>query len=80
MHSQFGMARTFLTLAGLYYPIFFLQLNAIKNGMDPHLAFYTVSLSFLPISEHHSHVQRLLDCDFEWSERPRTCYTEFTSL
>ncbi|KIM41319.1 hypothetical protein M413DRAFT_72154 [Hebeloma cylindrosporum] len=35
---------TFLTLAGLYYPIFFLQLNAIKNGMDPHLAFYTLAI------------------------------------
>ncbi|KDR76989.1 hypothetical protein GALMADRAFT_66206 [Galerina marginata CBS 339.88] len=33
---------TILTLSGLYYPIFFLQLNSIKNGIEPHLAFYTV--------------------------------------
>lgn len=35
--------RTVLVLSGLYYPIFFLQLNAIKNGINPTLAFYTVS-------------------------------------
>ncbi|KAF8961854.1 major facilitator superfamily domain-containing protein [Flammula alnicola] len=35
---------TVLTLAGLYYPIFFLQLNAIKNGISPHLAFYTIAI------------------------------------
>ena len=29
-------------LAGLYFPIFFLQLNAVMNGIDPSLAFYTV--------------------------------------
>lgn len=32
-----------LVLSGLYFPFFFLQLNAIKNGIDPGLAFYTVS-------------------------------------
>jgi len=35
---------TLLTLAGLYYPIFFLQLNAIKNGINTHLAFYTIAI------------------------------------
>ena len=34
--------RTVLILAGLYYPIYFIQLNAIKNGINPQLAFYTV--------------------------------------
>jgi len=34
--------RAALALAGLYYPIFFIQLNAIKNGINPSLAFYTV--------------------------------------
>ncbi|KAG6853434.1 hypothetical protein C0991_004434 [Blastosporella zonata] len=33
---------TVLVFAGLYYPIFFLQLNAIKNGITPSLAFYTL--------------------------------------
>ncbi|KAF5384219.1 hypothetical protein D9615_003456 [Tricholomella constricta] len=33
---------TVLVFAGLYFPIFFLQLNAIKNGIDPSLAFYTL--------------------------------------
>ncbi|PPQ96481.1 hypothetical protein CVT26_010475 [Gymnopilus dilepis] len=35
---------TFLTLTGLYYPIFFVQLNAIKNGINPTLAFYTIAM------------------------------------
>jgi MCP family monocarboxylic acid transporter-like MFS transporter 10 len=34
--------RTTLIYSGSYYPIFFLQLNAIKNGIAPQLAFYTV--------------------------------------
>lgn len=37
-----SLERTMLTLAGLYYPFFFIQLNAIKNGLNPTLAFYTV--------------------------------------
>jgi hypothetical protein len=48
--------------------------------MDPHLAFYTVCLSFLPVGEHYSHVQHLLACDFEWSERPGPCYSEFAGF
>ncbi|KAF9484040.1 MFS general substrate transporter [Pholiota conissans] len=35
---------TILSLSGLYYPIFYLQLNAIKNGITPHLAFYTIAI------------------------------------
>ncbi|KAF5384260.1 hypothetical protein D9615_003435 [Tricholomella constricta] len=35
---------TVLVYSGLYYPIFFIQLNAIKNGIDPKLAFYTVTI------------------------------------
>lgn len=35
---------TVLVLAGLYYPFFFIQLNAIKNGVNATLAFYTVAL------------------------------------
>ncbi|KAF8909693.1 major facilitator superfamily domain-containing protein [Gymnopilus junonius] len=38
---------TISTLTGLYYPIFFLQLNAIKSGIKPGLAFYTVDFSIL---------------------------------
>ncbi|KJA23936.1 hypothetical protein HYPSUDRAFT_137083 [Hypholoma sublateritium FD-334 SS-4] len=35
---------TVLTLAGLYYPIFYLQLKAIENGITSHLAFYTIAV------------------------------------
>ncbi|KAF8065016.1 major facilitator superfamily domain-containing protein [Lyophyllum atratum] len=35
---------TFLVFTGLYFPIFFVQLNAIKNGIDPNLAFYTITI------------------------------------
>ncbi|KAF8068867.1 major facilitator superfamily domain-containing protein [Lyophyllum atratum] len=35
------IAGIFLILAGLYFPIFFLQLNAIRNGLTPGFAFYT---------------------------------------
>ncbi|KAF9460406.1 major facilitator superfamily domain-containing protein [Collybia nuda] len=35
---------TVLVFAGLYFPIFFVQLNAIKNGIDPELAFYTIAI------------------------------------
>ncbi|KAJ3569454.1 hypothetical protein NP233_g5036 [Leucocoprinus birnbaumii] len=35
---------TVLVLAGLYYPFFFIQLNAIKNGVNATLAFYTVAI------------------------------------
>ncbi|KXN84420.1 Riboflavin transporter MCH5 [Leucoagaricus sp. SymC.cos] len=35
---------TILVLAGLYYPFFFIQLNAIKNGVNATLAFYTVAI------------------------------------
>ncbi|KAH9474434.1 MFS transporter asaE [Psilocybe cubensis] len=35
---------TVITLSGLYYPIFFVQLNAIKNGISPNLAFYTIAI------------------------------------
>ncbi|TFK32267.1 major facilitator superfamily domain-containing protein [Crucibulum laeve] len=35
---------TVLVLAGLYFPIFFLQLNSIKNGIDADLAFYTIAI------------------------------------
>ncbi|KAF8064987.1 major facilitator superfamily domain-containing protein [Lyophyllum atratum] len=33
---------TVLVFSGLYFPIFFLQLNAIKNGINQNLAFYTL--------------------------------------
>lgn len=32
------------TLAGLYFPFFFIQLNAIKSGVKPGLAFYTIAI------------------------------------
>ncbi|KAL0945825.1 hypothetical protein HGRIS_012109 [Hohenbuehelia grisea] len=35
---------TMLVICGIYYPIFFLQLNAIKNGISPSLAFYTLAI------------------------------------
>ncbi|KAJ3511804.1 hypothetical protein NLJ89_g3887 [Agrocybe chaxingu] len=35
---------TAFVLAGLYYPIFFVQLNAIKNGISSGLAFYMIAI------------------------------------
>ncbi|PPQ76707.1 hypothetical protein CVT26_004383, partial [Gymnopilus dilepis] len=35
---------TLFDLTGLYYPIFFVQLNAIKDGIDPTVAFYTIAM------------------------------------
>lgn len=35
---------TTLIFSGMYYPIFFLQLNAIENGIAPQLAFYTITI------------------------------------
>ncbi|GLB39004.1 putative major facilitator superfamily protein [Lyophyllum shimeji] len=36
------IAGLFLLLTGLYFPIFFIQLEAIKNGLSPDFAFYTL--------------------------------------
>ncbi|KAF8067971.1 major facilitator superfamily domain-containing protein [Lyophyllum atratum] len=36
------IAGMLLLLAGLYFPIFFLQLEAINNGLTPSFAFYTL--------------------------------------
>lgn len=38
---------TVLLLTGLYYPFFFVQLNAIQHGLDRTFAFYTVRNSNL---------------------------------
>ena len=40
--TQITTVRTMLTLSGLYFPFFFLQLNAVKNGINATLAFYVV--------------------------------------
>lgn len=40
----FTSAGTVFTLLGLYLPIFFLQLKAIQNGVDPDLAFYSLTI------------------------------------
>jgi hypothetical protein len=42
-----GHSRTFTMLLGLYFPIFFLQLNAISKGIDGDTAFYLVRPSIL---------------------------------
>ena len=34
--------RATVNYAGLYFPVFFIQLHAIKNGVTPQLAFYMV--------------------------------------
>ena len=34
--------RATVNFAGLYVPVFVVQLNAIKNGIPPQLAFYLV--------------------------------------
>ncbi|KAJ3508141.1 hypothetical protein NMY22_g16712 [Coprinellus aureogranulatus] len=38
------IAGTIFVFAGLYYPIYFLQLNSIKNGISRSLAFYTIAI------------------------------------
>ncbi|GLB39677.1 putative major facilitator superfamily protein [Lyophyllum shimeji] len=38
----FMVLGTVLVFSGLYFPIFFLQLNAINNGISRNLAFYTL--------------------------------------
>ncbi|KAF8888860.1 major facilitator superfamily domain-containing protein [Infundibulicybe gibba] len=35
---------TTLVITGLYFPIFFLQLNAVVNGIEANLAFYTLAV------------------------------------
>ncbi|KAF9001201.1 major facilitator superfamily domain-containing protein, partial [Cyathus striatus] len=40
----FTIVGTTFVLAGLYYPIFFLQLKAVKNGINESLAFYTIAI------------------------------------
>ncbi|EAU83833.2 hypothetical protein CC1G_09502 [Coprinopsis cinerea okayama7 len=35
---------TICVLSGLYFPIYFIQLNSIKNGINPDLAFYTIAI------------------------------------
>lgn len=40
----FSSLGTCVALLGLYFPNFFLQLNAIKRGIDPNFAFYTISI------------------------------------
>lgn len=45
--------RSFIVMAGFYFPIFFLQLNAIKNGLPSGIALYTVR--FLSLVSHQDH-------------------------
>ncbi|KAK0435214.1 major facilitator superfamily domain-containing protein [Armillaria borealis] len=42
------VAGTIITVAGLFFPVFFLQLNAVKNGISSDVAFYAVGFSFIP--------------------------------
>ncbi|SJK98360.1 related to MFS monocarboxylate transporter [Armillaria ostoyae] len=36
------VAGTIITVAGLFFPVFFLQLNAVKNGISSDVAFYAI--------------------------------------
>ncbi len=45
LHDLRYTFRTIVTLAGLFFPVFFLQLNAIKNGISSDVAFYAVGLA-----------------------------------
>ena len=38
------MARMSIGIIGFFFPLFFLQLYAIKQGVNPKLAFYSVML------------------------------------
>ena len=42
-------ARAFLVILGLFFPIFFLQLDAITHNLDPNFAFYSVRAPPLPL-------------------------------
>lgn len=39
-----SLDRNFLFFLGGYFPLFYLQLSAVTHGIDPTLAFYSVSL------------------------------------
>ena len=69
--------RTTLIFAGSYYPIFFLQLNAIKNGIAPQLAFYTVQHRFI-LSDDYIFTQHSLSIDYnlEWIQCCRPCHSK----
>ncbi|KAF8646651.1 hypothetical protein AX16_007149 [Volvariella volvacea WC 439] len=41
---MFTVIGTFFNLLGLYFPFFFLQLNAVINGVDEKLAFYVLAM------------------------------------
>jgi hypothetical protein len=38
-------------MAGFYFPVFFLQLNAVKNGLPSDFAFYTVNSLILAFNK-----------------------------
>lgn len=42
--------RNFLFFLGGYFPLFYLQLSAVTHGIDPTLAFYSVSLCLYIVS------------------------------
>ena len=46
-HALF-FSRAFLVILGLFFPIFFLQLDAITHNLDPNFAFYSVRAPPLP--------------------------------
>jgi hypothetical protein len=69
----FASLGTFTALLGMYFPIFFLQLNAIKRGLDPSFAFYTVNtitpaslillthiISYFPLIDQYPQRRKLL--------------------
>ncbi|KAF4576230.1 hypothetical protein EYR36_001175 [Pleurotus pulmonarius] len=35
---------TVVTICGIFFPIFFVQLKAVVNGLDPNVAFYTLAI------------------------------------
>lgn len=71
------------TLGGLYYPIYFIQLNAIKSGVSEGLAFYTVCISFsFFFALHNLHIvhRPFLDRRAKWSKCSWPSDVEYASL
>lgn len=42
MVTDFALYSMFIFSMGLFYPIFYIQLDAVKHGVDSNFAFYSV--------------------------------------
>ena len=68
--------RTTLVYCGMYYPIFFLQLDAIENHIAPQLAFYTVQRFYFVRWLYPDDILFLIDYDLKWIQCCRPCHSK----